>query len=64
MTAVEVLHRDNDFRLLRTQEDPADNAYWCFMHAQRFSRDTSGVLPVIEGCSVDPKLRAMSMPSL
>jgi DSF synthase len=41
MTAVEILHRDNDFRLLRTQEDPADNAYWCFMHAQRFTRDTS-----------------------
>ena len=39
MTAVEVLHRDQDFRLLRTQEDPADNAYWCSMHAQRFQRD-------------------------
>ena len=40
MTAVEVLHRDQDFRLLRTQEDAADNAYWCFMHAHRFPRDT------------------------
>jgi len=40
MTAVEVLHRDQDFRLLRTQEDAVDNAYWCFMHAHRFPRDT------------------------
>src|SRR5690242_5261722 len=40
MTAVEILHRDNDFRLLRTQEDPSENAHWCFMHAHRFPRDT------------------------
>ena len=40
MTAVEVLHRDNDFRLLRTQEDPTENARWCFMHAHRLPRDT------------------------
>jgi len=38
MTAVEVLHRDNDFRLLRTQEDPSESAHWCFMHAHRFPR--------------------------
>lgn len=40
MTAVEMLHRDNDYRLLRTFEDPAANAHWCFMHAHRFPRDT------------------------
>jgi DSF synthase len=40
MTAVEVLHRDQDFRLLRTQEDPAENTHWCFMHAHRFPKDT------------------------
>jgi len=39
MTAVEMLHRD-DYRLLRTIEDPVANAHWCFMHAQRFPRDT------------------------
>ena len=38
MTAVEMLHRD-DYRLLRTIEDPVANAHWCFMHAQRFPRD-------------------------
>jgi len=40
MTAVESLHRDTDYRLLRTIEDPAANAHWCFMHAHRFPRDT------------------------
>ena len=41
MNAVEMLHRDNDYRLLRTFEDPATNAHWCFMHAHRFPRDTA-----------------------
>ncbi len=40
MTAVESLHRDTDYRLLRTLEDPVANAHWCFMHAHRFQRDT------------------------
>ena len=40
MTAVEMLHRDNDYRLLRAQEDPQANAYWCFMHAARFPQAT------------------------
>ena len=40
MTAVELLHRDNDYRLLRAQEDPQANAYWCFMHAARFPQAT------------------------
>lgn len=40
MTAVETLRRDNDYRLLRTVEDPASDAQWCFMHAHRFPRDT------------------------
>ena len=40
MTAVEMLRRDNDYRLLRTHEDMAANAHWCFMHAQRLQRDT------------------------
>jgi len=40
MTAVESLHRDTDYRLLRTLEDPMANAHWCFMHAHRFPRDT------------------------
>lgn len=39
MSAVELLHRDTDYRLLRTQEDPASHAHWCFMHAQRYPRD-------------------------
>ena len=40
MTAVEMLRRDNDYRLLRTHQDPAANAHWCFMHAHRLQRDT------------------------
>lgn len=39
MNTVKMLHRDNDFRLLRTLEDPAAKAHWCFMHAHRFPRD-------------------------
>ncbi len=35
MTAVELLHRDTDYRLLRTLEDPASNVHWCFMHGNR-----------------------------
>ncbi|MFC4820456.1 crotonase/enoyl-CoA hydratase family protein [Dokdonella ginsengisoli] len=35
MTAVEILRRNNDYRLLRTIEDPVANTYWCFMHANR-----------------------------
>lgn len=37
MTAVEMLHRNNDYRLVRTQEDPVANAHWCFMHATRYA---------------------------
>lgn len=40
MTAVEILHRDTNYRLLRTQEDLAANTHWCFMHSHRFPRDT------------------------
>ena len=39
MTAVEILHRDTDYRLLRTEEDPTSRAHWCFMHALKFQRD-------------------------
>ncbi|HEX7768940.1 MAG TPA: crotonase/enoyl-CoA hydratase family protein [Dokdonella sp.] len=39
MSAVELLHRETDYRLLRTQEDPASHSHWCFMHAQRYPRD-------------------------
>lgn len=39
MTAVEMLHRDNDYRLLRTLEDPVANAHWCFMHSHRIAQD-------------------------
>lgn len=39
MTTVESLHRDTDYRFLRTHEDPSANAHWCFMHAHRFPRD-------------------------
>lgn len=40
MSSVEMLHRDNDYRLLRAQEDPAANTHWCFMHANRFPKDS------------------------
>lgn len=40
MTTVEMLHRDNDFRLLRTHEDAGAKTHWCFMHAHRFPRDS------------------------
>lgn len=39
MTTVQTLHRTNDFRLLRSSEDPNTKAHWCFMHAHRFPRD-------------------------
>ena len=38
MNTVEMLHRDNDSRLLRTLEDPTVNAHWCFMHGSRLPR--------------------------
>jgi DSF synthase len=38
MTAVEMLHRDHDYRLLRTVEDPAADTLWCFMHAANLPR--------------------------
>lgn len=40
MTAVEMLRRDQDYRLLRSQDDPASNTYWCFMHARRFPQES------------------------
>jgi DSF synthase len=40
MSAVESFHRTNDYRLLRTLEDPSANAHWCFMHSHRLPRDT------------------------
>jgi DSF synthase len=39
MNAVESLHRD-EYRLLRTLEDPSNNTHWCFMHASRFQHAT------------------------
>ncbi|MEO8011580.1 MAG: crotonase/enoyl-CoA hydratase family protein [Dokdonella sp.] len=36
MTAVEMLRREEDYRLLRSQDDLAANTHWCFMHARRF----------------------------
>lgn len=35
MTTVEMLRRDQDYRLLRSQEDFATNTHWCFMHTRR-----------------------------
>ncbi|MFM2287121.1 MAG: hypothetical protein RL684_264 [Pseudomonadota bacterium] len=35
MTAVELLHRDISYRLLRAEEDPEANAFWFFMHKKR-----------------------------
>jgi DSF synthase len=40
MYAVETIHRDSDYRLLRSQEDPSTNTHWCFMHAGRFPLET------------------------
>jgi len=40
MTAVEMLRRDQDFRLLRAEEDALTNSHWCFMHARRFPRES------------------------
>jgi len=39
MLAVETIHRDNDFHLLRTHSDSPSHAHWCFMHAHRLPRD-------------------------
>lgn len=41
MTAVESLHRNHDYRLLRTIADPIADTHWCFMHAHRAQRDTA-----------------------
>ncbi len=35
MTAVEMHRRNQEYRLLRSQDDPVANTYWCFMHARR-----------------------------
>jgi len=40
MNAVDVLHRDSDFHLLRAQHDPVTNTAWCFMHARRFPKES------------------------
>ena len=55
MPAVEVLHRDTDYHLLRTQSDPASHADWCFMHAQRFGRD----LGTYRACFSVPLMKEM-----
>lgn len=34
MTAVDMLHRENEYRLLRTLEQPNSGTHWCFMHRQ------------------------------
>lgn len=39
MTAVEMIHRDISYRLLRAEEDPNANAFWFFMHKQRQATD-------------------------
>ncbi len=44
MTAVEMLHRDNDYRLLHTLEDPHSGTHWCFMH-RHSSRATRVIAP-------------------
>lgn len=38
MTNVEMLHRDHEFKLLRSSEDPTSGVYWCFMHRRQASR--------------------------
>ncbi len=55
MPAVEVLHRDTDYHLLRTQSDPASHTDWCFMHAQRFGRD----LGTYRACFSVPLMKEM-----
>jgi len=40
MTAVEMIRRDQDYRLLRSQDDAASNTHWCFMHARRFPHES------------------------
>lgn len=35
MIPADAFRRDDDFQLLRTMHDPAEDAYWCFMHANR-----------------------------
>ncbi|MGA8278922.1 MAG: crotonase/enoyl-CoA hydratase family protein [Rhodanobacteraceae bacterium] len=40
MNNIESLHRDQSYHLLRSQDDPANNAFWCFMHARRFPQES------------------------
>ena len=44
MTAVDLLHRENDYHLLRTLEDPNSGTHWCFMH-RRSSVPVPGYRP-------------------
>ncbi len=39
MTAVESLRRENDFHLLRSQEDVQSGTHWCYMHSRRFPKE-------------------------
>jgi DSF synthase len=39
-STVETLHRHNHYRLMRVAEDPATNAYWGFMHANKVTEDS------------------------
>lgn len=38
MTAVELLHRDQDLKLLRALEDPTTGTHWCYMHRKQASQ--------------------------
>lgn len=45
MTAVELLHRDISYRLLRAEEDQDAKAFWFFMHKQRPGMEHSTYRP-------------------
>ncbi|MEO8461470.1 MAG: crotonase/enoyl-CoA hydratase family protein [Dokdonella sp.] len=42
MSTIELMPREQDYRLLRSQHDIANNAFWCFMHGQRLPSPAGG----------------------
>ncbi|MFO1507921.1 MAG: crotonase/enoyl-CoA hydratase family protein [Lysobacterales bacterium] len=54
MAAIESLHRDSGFNHLRTYNDPAANAHWCFMHSGAFART-----PGYRACFNVPMMKEM-----
>lgn len=54
MHNIEVLRRETNYSTLRIQEDPGNDTYWCFMHAQQCFND-----PGYRPCFNQPLMKEM-----